>query len=103
MTCHHGFVRKKSQAPRLTQRKTRKLAVQTSTKEVGATNNDERRRYSPMTAFPEFAIPADVGQERVKHHLRRRDFAVEKERASSHYEEAGRHGLKRAPGTRWTK
>ena len=65
MTCRYGFVRKKSQAPRLTRRKTRKLAVQTSSKEVDATNNDELRRYSPMTAFPEFVIPADVGQERV--------------------------------------
>lgn len=60
MTCHRGFVRKKSREPRQAQRKTRKLAVQTSSKKVDVTNTDERRAYGPMTAFPEFAIPADA-------------------------------------------
>ena len=41
---------------------TRKLAVQMSSKEIGATNNHERRGYSPMTAFPEFATPANILQ-----------------------------------------
>jgi hypothetical protein len=59
MTCHHGFVRKKSPAPMLTQRKTRKLAMRTSSKGIGVTNSDERRGYSPMMAFPEFAIHAE--------------------------------------------
>ena len=46
---------------RQTQRKTRKLAVQqTSSKEIGVTNNDERRGCSPMTVFPEYATPADI-------------------------------------------
>jgi hypothetical protein len=61
MTCHHGFVTKKSPTPRLTHRKTRKLAVQTSSEEADMTNNDERRGYSPMMmGFHEFAIPADA-------------------------------------------
>ena len=60
MTCHRGFVRKKSREPRQAQRKTCKLAVQTSSKKVDVTNTDERRAYGPMTAFPEFAIPADA-------------------------------------------
>ena len=39
-----------------------------------------------------------------KHHLRRRDFAVEKEGASSHDEEARQaRNEAGAPGTRWTK
>jgi hypothetical protein len=62
MTCHRGFVTKKSQAPRQAQLKTRKLAVQMSSKEIGATNNHERRGYSPMTAFHEFATPANIIQ-----------------------------------------
>jgi hypothetical protein len=62
MTCHRGFATKKSQAPRQAQLKTRKLAVQMSSKEIGATNNDERGGYSPMTAFPEFATPAKILQ-----------------------------------------
>ena len=67
MTCHRGFVRKKSQAPRLTQRKTRKLAVQqTSSKEIGVTNNDERRGCSPMTVFPEYATPSDIALTETK-------------------------------------
>jgi hypothetical protein len=65
MTCRLPFARKKSQAPRQAQRKIRKLTVQTSSKAIGKMGDDERRGYSPMTAFPEFAIPADVGQERV--------------------------------------
>jgi len=60
MTCRLRFVRKKSQAPRQTQRKTRKLAAQTSSKKVDVTNTDERRGCSPMMAFPEFATPADI-------------------------------------------
>ena len=53
MTCHRGFVTKKNQAPRQAKLKTRKLAVQMSSKEIGAINNHERRGYSPITAFPE--------------------------------------------------
>ena len=34
--------------------------MQTSSKKVDVTNTDERRAYGPMTAFPEFAIPADA-------------------------------------------
>jgi hypothetical protein len=56
MTCHRGFATKKSQAPRQAQLKTRKLAVQMSSKEIGATNNDERGGYSPMTAFPNLQL-----------------------------------------------
>src|SRR6516164_9600515 len=60
MTCRLRFVRKKSQAPRQTQRKTHKLAAQPSSKGIGVTNNDERRGCSPMTVFPEFVTPADI-------------------------------------------
>jgi hypothetical protein len=66
MTCRLRFVRKKSQAPRQTQRKTRKLTVQTSSKKLDVTNTDERRGCSPMTAFPEFAIPADIALTEAK-------------------------------------
>jgi len=59
MTCHHGFVTKKSPALKQVQRKTRKLAVQTSSKKVGIMSNDERRGHNPTMAFPEFIIPAD--------------------------------------------
>ena len=55
---------KKGQRPRQAQRKTRKLAVQTSSKKVVVRNNDGRRAYGPMTAFPEFAIPADTASYR---------------------------------------
>jgi hypothetical protein len=72
MTCHHGFERKKSQATRQTQRKTRKLAVQASSKKLGATNNDECRVNSPMTAFP-VAIPADIASTRVNGELKLAD------------------------------
>jgi hypothetical protein len=63
MTCHHGCVRKKSQAPRQSLRKTHKVAVQTSSKRVGVAENDERQGHGLMTAFLEFAIPADRSAE----------------------------------------
>jgi hypothetical protein len=59
MTCHHGFVKKKSLAVKLRQRKTRRQTVQTSSKKIGKTNTYERRGHDPTMAFPEFAIPAD--------------------------------------------
>jgi hypothetical protein len=58
MTCHNGFVRKKSQTRR--QHKPRKQGVQTSSKEISVTDNDARQGHDPMTAFPEFATPADI-------------------------------------------
>jgi len=60
MTCHRGSVTKKRPAPRQAQRKTRKLAVQTSSKAIGTMDNDERRGRRPMTVFPESATPADI-------------------------------------------
>jgi hypothetical protein len=60
MTCHRGSVRKRSQVPKQAQRKTSKLAAQTSSKAIGTMDNDERRGRSPMTVFPEFVILADI-------------------------------------------
>ena len=60
MTCHRGSVTKKRPVPRQAQRKTRKLAVQTSSKAIGTMDNDERRGRRPMTVFPESATPADI-------------------------------------------
>ena len=62
MTCHNGFVRKKSQTRR--QHKPRKQGVQTSSKEISVTDNDARQGHDPMTAFPEFATPADIASMR---------------------------------------
>jgi len=62
MTCHNGFVRKKSQTRR--QRKPRKQAVPASSKEISVTDNDARQGHDPMTAFPEFATPADIASMR---------------------------------------
>ena len=63
MTCHNGFVRKKSQTRR--QRKPRKRGVQTSSKKISVTDNDARQGHDPMTAFPEFATPADIASMRL--------------------------------------
>jgi hypothetical protein len=60
MTCHRGSVTKKRPVPRQGQRKTPKLAVQTSSKAIGTMDNDERRGRRPMTVFPESATPADI-------------------------------------------
>jgi hypothetical protein len=57
MTYRNGFVRKKSQARK--QRKSRKRAVQTSSKRTSVTDSDVRQGQDPMTAFPEFVILAD--------------------------------------------
>ena len=62
MTCHNGFVRKKSQTRR--QHKPRKQGVQTSSKEISVTDNDARQGHDPMTAFHEFATPADIASMR---------------------------------------
>jgi hypothetical protein len=43
MTCHRGFVRRKSPVPRQTQRKTRKPAARTPSNEAGVMSNDERQ------------------------------------------------------------
>jgi hypothetical protein len=64
MTCHHGCVRKKSPAPRQSLRKTRKLAVQTSSKRVVVAENDERQGHCLTMAFLGFAIPADIASTR---------------------------------------
>jgi len=60
MTCRPPFARKKSQAPRQARRKTRKLAVRTSSRAVSKLDDDENRGISPTTVFHEFAIPADT-------------------------------------------
>jgi hypothetical protein len=57
MTCHNGFVRKKSQVRR--QRKHRKRAVQILSKRISVTDNDVHRERDPMMAFPEFATLAE--------------------------------------------
>jgi hypothetical protein len=59
MIYRRHFVRKKSQVPRQAQHEIRKQAVQTSSKAVGKTDDDEGRGCRPMTVFPEFATPAD--------------------------------------------
>ena len=61
MTCHNGFVRKKSQTQR--HHKPRKRGVQTSSKEISVMDNDARQGHDPMTAFPEFATPADIASQ----------------------------------------
>ena len=40
--------------------------MQTSSKKVDVTNTDERRANGTMTAFPEFAIPADIALTETK-------------------------------------